>query len=117
VFGVSFEHRTPNNLLFTQSNQNQCRADDDMKNIVGCLPLKIAFGKPIHKTRNGLIKVNQAKPNVESANQFLIFAQDKSQSNPAEDDVKDIVAGGVAHQARGQNKSKYSGYNQNRSED
>ncbi len=63
----------------------------------------------MHKTRDRLIKVYQTKSKIETANQVLTLAQDRKQTDGAKKKVKNIVAGGITHQAFGHNKAQNSG--------
>ena len=75
--------------------------------------MKMLFGKPIHKTCNSLIKVNQAETDVETANKIFAFGQHERQADKTENDVKDIIGRRVADRRVRQNKTEQTYQNQN----
>src|SRR5262245_44402447 len=75
------------------ANDDESQTDNDVQNVIDASPKKILLRGQIHKTRRGLIEINQAKPQVE---QGSMSPQKKDQAQTAEEDMKDVVWRGAA---------------------
>lgn len=99
----------PVRCFHEQTNHNQGRPDNNMQYVISSTPLKMALWKPIHETRRRLIKINQTKRNIESADQILFPADYTDHSDDAENNVKNVVGKSIAHQTIRKDEAKSTG--------
>src|SRR5689334_9455278 len=70
-----------------------------MDHVVNIRPMEILNRREPNRAGQHLVKVDQTKPEIESARQEIVAGHRQQQAEGAKDDVKQIVRRGAAHQA------------------
>ena len=101
------------------SDRHERQANHEMERIINLRPLKERMRKEMQEACDKLIKVNQPKPDGESANEFLVLRECQANPQNSECDMEYVVRsrGTRGAQLRWEHKAEDTNQNQHRRKD